>query len=148
MADIKAFVPNVDPKKYAQEFREFLLKSNMFSLAMGVVIGAAVGKVVAAIVEDLVMPIVGVLTPAGDWRTFKIGFWRFNWTVGHFIGVVVDFLVIATIVFLITKAFVKQAPPPPSKTCPACKESINPEATKCKFCTSEQPAIVAAKPTA
>ena len=82
MADIKAFVPNVDPKKYAQEFREFLLKSNMFSLAMGVVIGAAVGKVVAAIVEDLVMPIVGVLTPAGDWRTFKIGFWRFNWTIG------------------------------------------------------------------
>jgi large conductance mechanosensitive channel len=147
MADIKAFVPNVDPKKYAQEFREFLLKSNMFSLAMGVVIGAAVGKVVAAIVEDLVMPIVGVLTPAGDWRTFKIGFWRFNWTVGHFIGVVVDFLVIATIVFLITKAFVKQAPPPPSKTCPACKESINPEATKCKFCTSEQPPIVVVKTT-
>jgi len=148
MADLKAFVPNVDPKKYAQEFREFLLKSNMFSLAMGVVIGAAVGKVVAAIVEDLVMPIVGVLTPAGDWRQFKVGFWRFNWTLGHFIGVVVDFLVIATIVFLITKMFVKQAPPPPTKSCPACKQGIHPEATKCMFCTADQPPLEVPKPVA
>jgi len=148
MADLKAFVPNVDPKKYAQEFREFLLKSNMFSLAMGVVIGAAVGKVVAAIVEDLVMPVVGVLTPAGDWRQFKVGFWRFNWTLGHFIGVVVDFLVIATIVFLITKMFVKQAPPPPTKSCPACKQGIHPEATKCMFCTADQPPVEAPKPAA
>jgi len=148
MADLKAFVPNVDPKKYAQEFREFLLKSNMFSLAMGVVIGAAVGKVVAAIVEDLVMPVVGVLTPAGDWRQFKVGFWRFNWTLGHFIGVVVDFLVIATIVFLITKMFVKQAPPPPTKSCPACKQGIHPEATKCMFCTADQPPLEVPKPVA
>ena len=145
MADIKAFVPNVDPKKYANEFREFLLKSNMFSLAMGVVIGAAVGKVVAAIVGDIVMPIVGVLTPAGDWRTFKVGFWRFNWTIGHFIGEVVDFLIIAVIVFMITKAFVKQAPPPPTKTCGACKQGIHPEATKCMFCTTDQPPVEAPK---
>ena len=100
----------VDPKKYAGEFREFLLKSNMFSLAMGVVIGAAVGKVVAALVDDLIMPIVGVLTPAGDWRAFKLSIWRFNWTLGHFLGAVVDFLIIGIVVFLVTKMFVKQAP--------------------------------------
>jgi large conductance mechanosensitive channel len=127
----------VDPKKYASEFREFLLKSNMFSLAMGVVIGAAVGKVVAAVVDDLVMPIVGVLTPAGDWRTFKLSVWRFNWTLGHFLGAVVDFLIIGMVVFLVTKAFVKQAPPPPTKTCAACKKQVHPEATKCEFCTSD-----------
>lgn len=137
MTDVRTIVP--DPKKYAREFREFLLKSNMFSLAMGVVIGAAVGKVVAAIVEDLVMPIVGVLTPAGDWRTFTAGFWRFHWTLGHFIGTVVDFIIIAAVVFMITKAFVKQAPPPPTKTCPACKEAVHPDASRCKFCTSELP---------
>ncbi|HLY08052.1 MAG TPA: large conductance mechanosensitive channel protein MscL [Planctomycetota bacterium] len=146
MADVKSFVP--DPKKYATEFREFLLKSNMFSLAMGVVIGAAVGKVVTAIVDDLVMPVVGVLTPSGDWRIFKIGFWRFNWTLGHFIGSVVDFIIIAGIVFLITKAFVKQAPPPATKGCPACKEPINPEALKCKFCGTDQPPVEAPKPVA
>jgi len=139
---------NVDPKKYAAEFRSFLLKSNMFALAMGVVIGGAVGKVVSSIVADLLMPIVGVLTPSGNWRTFSIGFWRFNWTLGHFIGEVVDFVIIAGVVFLITRAFVKQAPPPPSKTCVACKESINPEASKCKYCCSEQPPVEAPKPAA
>ena len=146
MADIKAFVPNVDPRRYAQEFREFLLKSNMFALAMGVVIGAAVKEVVTAIVGDLIMPIVGVLTPSGNWRALTFGFWRFNWTYGHFIGVVVDFLIVAVIVFMITKMFVKQAPPPPTKTCPACKQGIHPEATKCMFCTADQPPMEAPKP--
>jgi large conductance mechanosensitive channel len=148
MADIKEFIPKVDPKKYAMEFREFLLKSNMFALAMGVVIGAAVKEVVSSIVGDLVMPVVGVLTPEGNWRTLTFGFWRFKWTYGHFMGTVVDFLIIAVVVFLITKMFVKQAPPPAAKTCPACKESINPEATKCKYCTSEQPPVEAPKPVA
>ena len=148
MADIKAFVPNVDPRKYAAEFREFLLKSNMFSMAMGVVIGTAVKDVVTAIVGDLVMPVVGVLTPQGNWRSMTFGFWRFNWTYGHFLGVLVDFGIIAVIVFMITKAFVKQAPPPPSKTCSACKQGIHPEATKCMFCTADQPAVEAPKPAA
>jgi large conductance mechanosensitive channel len=146
MADLKAFVPNVDPRKYAAEFREFLLKSNMFALAMGVVIGAAVKDVVSSIVGDLVMPVVGVLTPSGNWRALTVGFWRFNWTLGHFLGTVVDFLIIATVVFFVTKFFVKQAPPPPSKTCAACKEAIHPDATKCKFCGTDQPPAEAPKP--
>jgi large conductance mechanosensitive channel len=120
----------------------------MFSLAMGVVIGNAVGKVVASIVGDLVMPVVGILSPEGRWRELKIGYGRLQFTVGNCLGTLLDFLIIATVVFLITKMFVKQAPPPPSKTCPACKENINPEATKCKFCTSEQPPVEAAKPVA
>jgi large conductance mechanosensitive channel len=148
MPDIKAFVPNVDPRKYAAEFREFLLKSNMFALAMGVVIGAAVKDVVTSVVGDLVMPVVGVLTPQGNWRLLTVGFWKFNWTIGHFLGTMVDFTIIACVVFFVTKAFVKQAPPPPSKTCGACKEGIHPEATKCKFCCSEQPPVEAPKPAA
>ena len=148
MVDTKALISKVEPGRYAREFREFLLRTNMFALAMGVVIGAAVTKVVSAIVDDLVMPIVGVLTPSGDWRAIKVGFWRFNWTVGHFMGVVLDFLIIATVVFLITKMFVKQAPPPPTKTCNACKEGNHPEATRCKWCTSELPAAPAATPAA
>lgn len=124
-------------RKYAQEFREFLLKTNMFSMAMGVVIGAAIGKVVSSVVADLVMPVVGMLTPEGNWRLFKFGFGRLNFTVGHLMGEVVDFLIIATIVFLITKAFVRQAPPPPTKQCAMCLEAIHPDAKRCKFCTSE-----------
>jgi len=110
---------------------------------MGVVIGAATTKLVTSIVDDLVMPIVGVLTPSGDWRAIKVGFWRFNWTIGHFAGTVLDFMIIATVVFLITKMFVKQAPPPPTRACPACKEGNHPEATRCKFCTSELPKLEA-----
>jgi large conductance mechanosensitive channel len=148
MADLKAFVPAVDPKKYANEFREFLLKTNMFSLAMGVVIGNAVGKVVASIVGDLVMPVVGILSPEGSWRTLKVGYGRLQFTVGNLLGTLLDFLIIASVVFLITKMFVKQAPPPPpppTKICGACKEAVHPEATKCKFCTSDLPPLEAPK---
>jgi large conductance mechanosensitive channel len=148
MVDTKALISKVEPGRYAREFREFLLKTNMFALAMGVVIGSAVTKVVSAIVDDLVMPIVGVLQPSGNWREIKLGFWRFNWTLGHFMGTVLDFIIIAGVVFLITKMFVKQAPPPPTKICPACKEPIHPDATRCKWCTAEQPAAPAAPPAA
>jgi large conductance mechanosensitive channel len=139
MVDTKALISRVEPGRYAREFREFLLKTNMFALAMGVVIGAATTKLVNSIVEDLVMPIAGVLTPKGDWRSLSWGFWRFNWTYGHFLGTLLDFVIIATVVFFITKMFVKQAPPPPTKVCPACKEGNHPEASRCKFCTSELP---------
>jgi large conductance mechanosensitive channel len=130
----------MDPRNLGKEFREFLLKTNMFAMAMGVVIGGAVGKVVQALVDDLVMPFVGVVTPAGDWRAIKLGFWRFNFTIGHLMGTIVDFIIIATVVFFITKAFVRnQAPPPPAptKACPKCLEGIHPDAKRCKFCTSD-----------
>ncbi len=130
----------MNPMNLGKEFREFLLKTNMFSMAMGVVIGGAVGNVVKAIVDDLIMPFVGVITPAGDWRAVKIGFWRFNFTVGHFVGTLVDFLIIATVVFLVTRAFVRAqppSPPPATKQCPKCLEQVHPDAKRCKFCTSE-----------
>ena len=126
MVDTKALISKVEPGRYAREFREFLLKTNMFALAMGVVIG-------------------GALQHSGEWRLIKVGFWRFNWTVGHFLGAVLDFLIIATVVFLITKMFVKQAPPPPTKICAACKEGNHPDATKCKWCCSDLPLVESPK---
>ena len=125
-----------------KEFREFLVKTNMLALALAVVIGNAVTKVVNSVVSDLFMPVVGVITPEGNWRSFKLSFWRFNFTLGNFFGQLLDFAIIALVVFIVTKAFLKSAPPPPAsptKTCDACKEGIHPEATRCKFCTSEQP---------
>lgn len=133
-------IPKLEPKRYASEFREFLLKTNMFSLAMGVVIGTAVTKVVASIVGDLIMPIIGILSPEGSWRTVRVGYGKLQFTIGNFMGTVLDFLIIAVVVFLITKMFVKQQPPPPTKTCGACKEGNHPDATRCKWCTSELPA--------
>ncbi|UFS72667.1 large conductance mechanosensitive channel protein MscL [Geomonas sp. RF6] len=127
-----------------QEFKAFLTKSNALALAVGVIIGAATGKVVSGIVDDLLMPIVGLILPAGDWREAK---WVMRTVVdikgkasesaiayGHLLGTLVDFLFIALIVFLITKALLKPPPAPPVKSCPECLESIPAQARRCRAC--------------
>lgn len=128
------------------EFKEFLTKSNALALAVGVIIGAASGKVVSALVADILMPIIGLALPKGDWREAAIELSRSTDAAGKitinaikygdFIGNVVDFAAIALVVFLITTALLKPAPAAPSQTCPYCKESNAVEATKCKACTS------------
>jgi large conductance mechanosensitive channel len=129
----------MSPTQLGKEFRDFLFKTNVFSMAMGVVIGNAISKVVESIVKDLFMPVVGVVNRSGYWGNVKISFWRFNFTVGNFIGALIDFLVIATVVFAITKLFMRSQappPPPPTKPCPECREPVAAEARRCKFCTS------------
>ena len=128
------------------EFRAFLTKSNALALAVGVIIGAAMGKVVSALVADILMPIVGLVLPKGDWReaqfvlsqvtdpTGKVSVNAIKY--GDFLGNIVDFVVIAFIVFMVTKALLKPAPEVPTRTCPYCKETNAEDATKCKACTS------------
>jgi large conductance mechanosensitive channel len=125
----------------AKDFKEFLLKQNALALAVGVVIGVAVGKVVTAIVEDLIMPIVGILLPGGEWRA-----WSFPLNhdatgkvtnaikYGDLLGQLVDFAIVALVIFLMTKALLR---PAPGKTCPRCTEAVPLPATRCKFCTSD-----------
>jgi large conductance mechanosensitive channel len=144
MADIKGMDMAMKgvgaARNLAKDFREFLFKTNVFSLALGVVIGAAVGDVVKAIVADIIMPVVGAIDTKGSWREMKWEVWRLKFTYGHLLGTLLDFSIIALIVFMVTKAFLKSTPPPPTKVCNACKEGNHPEATRCKFCTSELPA--------
>ena len=128
------------------EFRKFLLQTNALALAIGVIIGAAVGKVVSSIVSDLMMPVIGLMIPGGAWREMS---WVLSTkpdgspanaiTYGAFIGNMVDFVIVATVVFMITKALLKPAPAapgPPMKECPECKESIPAAARKCRACAS------------
>lgn len=122
-------------KKLTGEFRDFLLKTNMLALALAVVLGTAVSKVVDAIVSAVIMPFVGTLK-GGSWERVTLGVGDLQFRVGVLIDAVINFLIIATIVFLTTKLLVRQGPPPPSKTCRACREAIHVEATRCKFCTS------------
>jgi large conductance mechanosensitive channel len=129
-----------------QEFRSFLLKTNALALAVGVIIGAAVGKVVSSLVSDILMPVIGVLIPGGAWRELSFvlstkpdGTPANQITYGAFLGAVVDFVIVAFIVFLITKALLKPAPAPPAaptKECPECRELIPANARKCRACTS------------
>ena len=122
------------------EFKAFLTKSNALALAVGVIIGAATGKVVTKLVEDILMPILGIVLPEGDWRSASIALPRGKALLyGDFFGAVVDFVCIAFVVFLIAKALLKpaeEAPAPPTKDCPYCLEKIPEAATKCKACAS------------
>ena len=118
-------------------FKEFLLKNNVLALAVAVIVGGAVGKVVTSLAADIIMPVISPLLPSGDFRKaeIKIGPAEVKW--GDFLGNVVDFVIIAFIVYLLTKAFLREAAPPPTKACPRCRETIALDATKCKFCTAD-----------
>jgi large conductance mechanosensitive channel len=125
-------------KSTTKEFREFLLKQNAFALAVGVIIGAAIGKVVSAIVDDVLMPIIGLVLPAGDWRSAQLTLSGQNAIkYGDLVGRIIDFFVIALVVFFLTKAFLeKPAAPAATKSCPECLEAIPATARKCRACGS------------
>jgi large conductance mechanosensitive channel len=128
------------------EFREFLLKQNALALAVGVVIGAAIGKIVTSLVGDVLMPVISLALPQGDWRASKIILSQsvgpdgkevvnaINY--GTFIGTIIDFVIVAFVVFLIVRRLIKPAPDAPTKVCTFCRETVPAEATKCRACTS------------
>ena len=117
------------------EFKAFLLKNNVVSLAVAFILGAAVGKVVSALVADLIMPVVGMLSPSGEWRQIAWQLGGAKFLIGDFLGSVLDFLVVALVVFFIAKSLIKPEPTPETKTCPFCLEVLARAATRCKFCT-------------
>jgi large conductance mechanosensitive channel len=133
-----------------KDFKDFLLKTNAFALAVGVIIGAATGKVVSAVVDDLLMPPISYVMPAGDWRDAQVVLSKGvdangKPTVsaikyGHFVGSVIDFTIIAFVVFTITKAILPKEPPAPApdptKQCPECLENVPVAAKKCRACCS------------
>ena len=125
-------------KAATKEFREFLLKQNAFALAVGVIIGAAIGKVVSGIVEDVLMPIVGLALPGGEWRNAQITLSGQNAIkYGDLAGRIIDFFIVALVVFALTKMFLdKPAAAPATKSCPECLEAIPIAARKCRACAS------------
>ncbi|MEO8370080.1 MAG: large conductance mechanosensitive channel protein MscL [Candidatus Solibacter sp.] len=131
-------------------FKDFLLKNNVLALAVAVIVGGAVGKVVSSLAADIIMPLIGLAIPGGEWRNAKIILSKAvgpdgkevinSINYGSFMGSVIDFIIIAFVVYMMTKALIKEAPaapPAPSKLCVRCKESIAIDATKCKFCTAD-----------
>lgn len=130
-----------------KDFQAFLLKQNAVALAIGVIIGAGIGKVVSSIADDLINPVIGLLLPGGDWRNAKIILARgvdaagkpteTAITYGHLMGALVDFLIIALVVYMITKYFMPKPheKAPVTKECPQCREVIPIAATRCRACT-------------
>jgi len=105
---------HMEDRSMIGEFKAFLLKHGVIALAVAVVIGGAVQKLVAAIVADLIMPIIGALTPGGNWRTATLSIGVVKLGVGDFLGAVLDFLIIALVVFLIVKTLVREEPAAPA----------------------------------
>ena len=128
-----------------QDFKAFALKGNVVDLAVAVVIGGAFGKIVSALVADIVMPLVGAVQRNGEWRTWTVT--SLNFKVGDFLGAVVDFFLIALVLFLIVTRVVnrvyKRETAPVTKACPECLEQIPAMATRCRACTAVQPALAA-----
>jgi len=92
---------------FKEEFLDFLKKYQVIGLAVAVVIGAAATKLVTAVVNDIIMPIIAALMPQGDWRTavFQVGPVRF--LLGDLVGAIIDFVIIALVVFLTVKYVMK-----------------------------------------
>jgi large conductance mechanosensitive channel len=123
-------------------FREFLVRQNVIGLAIGVVLGTAVSKLVAALVADIFMPLVSPLVPEGNWRQLTWDVGPFSFKIGDFAGALLDFFIIALVVYFVLHSLAARfappaGPPPPSKTCPECAESVLAEARRCKYCGSQ-----------
>jgi large conductance mechanosensitive channel len=138
---------------FIDDFKKFAFKGNVVDLAVGVVIGGAFGKIVSALVADLVMPLVALVMPSGDWRTHgfvlrKAADAKDDVVIkyGDFIGAVLDFFIVALVLFILVSRLIKAAEgrfahkddaPPAIKECPACCETVPAKATRCKYCTSD-----------
>ena len=95
------------PQGFVQEFSEFLQKYQVIGLAVAFIIGAAATKLVTATVNDIIMPIIAVIVPGGDWRESILNVGPVQFMVGDFVGNVIDFVIVALVIFLIVKFIMK-----------------------------------------
>lgn len=92
---------------FQEEFMEFLKKYQVIGLAVAFVIGAAATKLVTAVVSDVIMPIIAVIMPKGDWRTATLDIGPIKFLAGDMLGNIIDFVIIALAVFIIVKYIMK-----------------------------------------
>jgi len=123
-------------------FKEFLLKADALVLAAGVIIGVAMGNVVMSLVNDVIMPPIGMALGSLDFSQMKVvlkatGDPKTEVAIryGTFINVVITFCIVALVVYVVASLLLRPAPEAPTKTCPFCKEDIPVDATKCRACT-------------
>ena len=141
MADLAMGSARAATRSHLAGFREFLLKQNALALAIGVVIGGAMGRVVSGVVDDVIMPIIGVILPGGEWRNAQIVLSGTNAIkYGDLLGRILDFVVVAAVVYFVTKAILERNQPAPApattKNCPECLETVPLAARKCRACGS------------
>ena len=128
------------------EFRAFLLRTNALALAIGVIIGAALGSVVNSLVNDIIMPPIGLALGGVDFASARFVLknavngdpaTEVAIRYGLFINAVIAFIVIAFVVWQLSRMLIREEAPAEVKTCPFCKESNALDASRCRACTSE-----------
>ncbi len=140
-------------KKVFGEFKEFVMRGNVLDLAVAVIIGGAFQSIVSSLCDDVITPLIqlviskciGVDSIDEMTKVLNVGTIQF----GNFISAILNFLIMAVIIFLLVKAINKvmsvgkkeEIVAPTTKVCPFCKSEISIEATKCPHCTSEQPVV-------
>lgn len=139
-----------------KEFKEFAMKGNVMDMAVGIIIGAAFGRIVTSLVNDVIMPPIGLLLGRVDFNSLFLNISGTSYPTlasaraagaatinyGTFINTVIDFLIVAFAIFLVVKQLnrwtKKPAPAvaPTTKDCPYCLSTIPVKATKCAYCTA------------
>lgn len=138
-------------KAFIKEFKEFISRGNVMDMAVGIIIGGAFTAIVNSLVNDILMPLLSILTGGMDFSSLSIvlgvGENAATLNYGLFIGAVINFLLIALVIFWLIKAINKvsnlrkkeaeEEEEATTKVCPYCKEEVAIDATRCPHCTSE-----------
>lgn len=139
---------NKQMKKFIEEFKAFIARGNVMDMAVGIIIGGAFTSIVTSLVEDIINPLLGLFGGMNFDRLHVKLLGEVTLNYGKFITAVVNFLIMAFIVFLLmkvvngmsdklTKKEAEEAAVPTTKKCPFCKSEIAIDATRCPNCTSE-----------
>jgi large conductance mechanosensitive channel len=148
-------------KKLIADFKAFAVKGNVIDMAVGVIIGAAFGKIVSSVVNDLLMPPLGMVLGKADFKSFFIPLDGNSYATledarkvavpvlayGNFLQTLFDFVIVAFVIFIVLKKLLpilmreKPATPAPATTkeCPECLSKIPLAAKRCAFCTATLP---------
>ena len=140
-------------KKFFEEFKKFISRGNVMDMAVGVIIGGAFTAIVNSLVNDIFMPLLSLITGgfdiAGMSVSFGVGDNAATLNYGAFLSAVINFLLIALVIFCIIKAMKtakdkmlskpEESKAPTTKKCPYCMSEIDIQATRCPHCTSELP---------
>ncbi|HQU37174.1 MAG: Large-conductance mechanosensitive channel [Anaerolineales bacterium] len=125
-----------------KEFKDFVIRGNVIDLAIAVIIGGAFGKIVASLVGDVLMPVIGLLLGGVNFSELALTVGDAVVKYGAFIQSIIDFLVIAFVIFLFIRTMnrIKKPAPtaePTTKECPYCITTISIKAKRCPNCTSQ-----------
>ena len=145
-------------QKFVSEFKEFAIKGNLLDMAIGIIIGTAFGRIVNSLVNDVIMPPLGVLLGEVNFSALYVNLSRTRYeslseaqaagapviAYGAFLTNVLDFVIVALVMFLLIRQINRMkrregapAAPPATKECPYCLSAIPIKATRCPQCTSQ-----------